>query len=53
MNLNYPGAIEERVERFYAHVDHCDRCRDHPFVLCAIGQILLMATGVKRPEVLS
>lgn len=37
-------SLTEQMERFHAHLDECDQCRNHPFALCAKGGPLLRAT---------
>lgn len=32
-------------EKFYAHLDLCEQCREHPFELCAVGDRLIVAAG--------
>ncbi len=35
---------------FHTHLDACQRCRDHPFDLCAVGDRLLQEAGQKATE---
>jgi len=37
-----------KVDKFYAHLDACAQCREHPFDLCGAGSNLLReaATGL-------
>lgn len=38
------------IDAFYAHLDACEQCREHPFDLCPVGGPLLMATaGPSKP----
>lgn len=38
-----PSADE--TEAFHLHLDSCERCRENPFDLCAVGKPLLVAAG--------
>jgi hypothetical protein len=31
---------------FTAHLDRCERCREHPFTLCVVGKAILTGTGL-------
>lgn len=33
------------AEKFYAHLDLCGQCREHPFDLCEVGARLIVAAG--------
>jgi len=33
--------MSDRVDKFHAHLDECERCRDNPFDLCPKGYVLL------------
>lgn len=38
------------IEKFHAHLDLCEQCREHPFDLCIAGAQLLVATaGPSKP----
>lgn len=38
------------IEKFHAHLDLCEQCREHPFDLCVAGAQLLVATaGPSKP----
>lgn len=37
-----PGReLDAETQRFYAHLDRCSQCRNHPFNLCVLGGYLL------------
>lgn len=36
-------------QRFHAHLDKCQRCREHPFDLCVIGGELLRSAALDAP----
>lgn len=33
--------IDTTADRFHAHLDVCQQCREHPFQLCAYGMVLI------------
>lgn len=35
----------EPIEKFHAHLDLCEQCREHPLDLCEAGARLLTAAG--------
>ena len=41
-------SLDVRTRQFHAHLDGCAQCSAHPFDLCPIGQVLLMATALKE-----
>lgn len=38
-------SLIESMDKFHAHLDECEQCRDHPFGLCPSGSALLLATA--------
>lgn len=38
------------IDKFHAHLDVCEQCREHPFALCPTGDTLLRqaATGITK-----
>ena len=46
-----PPAPCSATERWHAHLDDCEQCRDNPFALCSIGhRLLYAAAGMPYPE---
>lgn len=41
---------EAALDVFHAHLDVCQRCREHPFNLCPVGAPLLMQAGSAAAE---
>jgi len=39
-------------DAFHKHLDGCDQCRNHPFALCADGDVLLRAAGIEVRAIL-
>ena len=37
------------IDRFHAHLDVCEQCREHPFELCEIGELLLRRVPADLP----
>ena len=31
-------------DKFHRHLDVCKQCREHPFAMCGVGDLLLRAT---------
>lgn len=40
------------IEKFHAHLDLCEQCREHPFDLCEAGGRLLVAAGESAAKTL-
>lgn len=36
--------VEQPGDKFHAHLDACEQCREHPFDLCLIGASLLASS---------
>ena len=37
--------MADGVDRFHAHLDACEQCREHPFDLCATGSELIQVAA--------
>lgn len=42
----------DRIDMFHDHLDHCARCREHPFDLCQLGNKLLWSVVDGADEIL-
>ena len=40
----FPRLDQKQVDKFHAHLDVCSQCRNSPFFMCPMGNLLLRLT---------